>query len=547
MKPFNILIFMLSVFFGMLILSLLIPENGLKIGSWTVYFPSFEDTFMSNEDKYVDISEIISKNQVPDTLSEPKEKDVQKAFLKDSSIVYYQALNIKPGQVKQKIEYGDSKKKALYPFFKQLFSLAKSGKLIRVLHYGDSQIEADRITSYLRYKLQSQFGGYGPGLIPAVQVYNFRSPAVIESDGNWKRYPGYGKRDTSVWHKRYGVLAGFSRFSPIRQTKMEIIITENQDTILPNNIIDGSQIINNQNKNETIKNIKTDSTNHKVYSASLTIKPSPYSVNRVKQFTQVRLFYGYNEKPFNVKLYTGETLFSENTLDISNSVQVKRWWFEHSQKHIHLEFEGEDSPDIFALALDGARGIAVDNIPLRGSGGIVFTNSDQTVLANIYKNLNVKLVILQFGGNVAPGMLDNYQFYERSFYRQIKAIQRLIPDVSIIVIGLGDMSIKEKDTYVSYPNIKLIRDALKNASFKAGCAFWDMYEAMGGENSMPSWVFAEPALAEKDFIHFTLRGSKIIAKMFYKALMLEYENFIKSQNTIHINDDEGKVQLSSNK
>ncbi len=543
MKPFNILIFMLSVFFGMLILSLLIPKDGLKItNSWTVHFPSLEETFMPQKDKYVDITEIIAKNQVPDTLDKNVDEPLEKAFLKDSSIVYYQPLNIKPGQVRQKIEYGKNGKAALFPFFKQLFSLTKSGKLIRILHYGDSQIEADRMTSYLRYKLQTQFGGYGPGLIPAVQPYDFRSPAVIEFEGSWKRYPGYGKRDTTVWHKRYGVLASFSRFAPIKYPEPIIIDSKNQDTTL---------IINNQDTTRTTKKQEVANNNKqdvsKIYSASLTIKPSPYAVKRVKQYTQARLFYGYNEKPFYLKLYTGETLFSENTLAASNSLQVKRWLFEHPPKYLHLEFSGEDSPDIFALALDGTRGIAVDNIPLRGSGGIVFTNSDQTLLANIYRKLNVKLVILQFGGNVAPGMRDNYNFYERSFYRQIKAIQRLIPGVSIIVIGLGDMSMKEKDIYVSYPNIKLIRDALKNASFKAGCAFWDMYEAMGGENSMPSWVFSEPALAEKDFIHFTVRGSKIIAKMFYRALMLDYENFIKTQNSLPINDDEGKVQLSSNK
>ncbi len=537
MKPFNILIFMLSVFGGMLILSLLIPKDGLKVSErWTLHFPSLEETFMPQEDKYVDITEIIAKNQVPDTLDKDEKKHLEKAYFKDSSIVYYQPLNIKPGQVRQKLEYGKNGKAALYPFFKQLLSLNKSGKLIRVLHYGDSQIEADRMTSYLRYKLQAQFGGYGPGLIPVVQPYDFRSPAIIESEGNWKRYPGYGKRDTTVWHKRYGVLASFARFAPIKYPEPEIIRTEKQDTAQ----------VPATNK-DTIQITGKEPEETQIYTAGLTIKPSPYSVKRVRQYTQARLFYGYNQKPFNLKLYTGETLFSENTLTVSNSLQVKRWLFPNPPEYLRLEFSGEDSPDIFALALDGTRGIAVDNIPLRGSGGIVFTNSDQTLLANIYGKLNVKLVILQFGGNVAPGMRDNYNFYERSFYRQIKAIQRLIPGVSIIVIGLGDMSMKEKDTYVSYPNIKLIRDALKNASFKAGCAFWDMYEAMGGENSMPSWVFSEPALAEKDFVHFTVRGSKIIAKMFYRALMLEYENFITKQNSLPINNDEGKVQLSSNK
>ncbi|RLD77034.1 MAG: hypothetical protein DRJ07_15315, partial [Bacteroidetes bacterium] len=98
----------------------------------------------------------------------------------------------------------------------------------------------------------------------------------------------------------------------------------------------------------------------------------------------------------------------------------------------------------------------------------------------------------------------------------------------------------------SYPNVTLIRDALKKASFKADCAFWDMYEAMGGENSMPSWVFAEPPLAEKDFVHFTVRGSRIIAQMFYRALMLEYNGYVKKQGNLKEKDEE-KVQYSYRK
>ena len=193
-----------------------------------------------------------------------------------------------------------------------------------------------------------------------------------------------------------------------------------------------------------------------------------------------------------------------------------------------MEFKGSDSPDIYALALDGLSGVAVDNIALRGSSGTIFTTTSTKLLASIYRNLNVKLVILQFGGNITPYIKEDYTFYEKSFYSQLVTIKKLIPDVSIIVIGLADMSKKEKDKYVSYPNIEIIRDALKKASFKADCAFWDMYEAMGGNNSMPSWVFSEPPLAEKDFTHFTVQGSRIIAQMFYKALMLEYNNFKKS-------------------
>ena len=50
---------------------------------------------------------------------------------------------------------------------------------------------------------------------------------------------------------------------------------------------------------------------------------------------------------------------------------------------------------------------------------------------------------------------------------------------------------------------------------------------MGGENSMPDWVFAEPPLARKDFLHFTRDGARIVGELFCMALALEYMKFAK--------------------
>jgi hypothetical protein len=54
---------------------------------------------------------------------------------------------------------------------------------------------------------------------------------------------------------------------------------------------------------------------------------------------------------------------------------------------------------------------------------------------------------------------------------------------------------------------------------------------MGGENSMPSWVFAKPALANKDFTHFNEKGARMVAEMFYNALIYDYLQFVKLTDT----------------
>ena len=198
-------------------------------------------------------------------------------------------------------------------------------------------------------------------------------------------------------------------------------------------------------------------------------------------------------------------------------------------KSFTVKFSGSDSPDFYALAIDADKGVVVDNIPMRGSSGTYFNKMDLNVLKQFYDNINLGMILLEFGGNVIPFTTSEQgvKNYESWFYSQIKTLRKLNPDVPIIVMGVADMSTKEKDQYVSYPYITSIRDAMKRAAFRAGAAYWDMYEAMGGENSMPQWVNSNPKLATNDYTHYTPRGAKMIGNMFFNALMYEYQLYQK--------------------
>lgn len=498
MKPIQIVYFILFILGGLLLISYVFPENGIKVTKdFTIEFPTLNELLADSVKQNVDISEIIAQNKVTeneteetkDTIVLPKDKNLKTGFLKDSTVVYYKPVKINPKDVTCKLEFPKNNKAVINSFFKALVDIQNSKKLIRILHYGDSQIEQDRISSFLRYRLQKQFGGSGPGLVTPVQSYGFQLPIVSKYSKGWKRFPGFCRRDPSVKHNRYGVLASFGKYA--------------------NNTLDSAAI---------------DTTE---YYEWLRFEHSPYARSNLKKYSQCRMFYGYNKTPIKINLLINDNVVNSSILQPNNSLQIKRWTFETTPSNFVLEFEGHDSPEVYALALDSYSGVAVDNIPLRGASGFIFTNSNTAVLQAIYRNLNAKLIILQFGGNAAIAESESYAYYEHSIYQQLKKLKRIMPDISIIVMGVADMSKKDKDKYVSMPSVKLIRTALKNAAFKADCAFWDTFKAMGGENSMPSWVFTSPPLAGKDFVHFTLRGSNIIAQMFYKALMLEYNNYLK--------------------
>lgn len=482
MKPSGIVLFLISVFMLLIACAMIFPKNGIRIGSdLTLEFITPNELFSSDPFRYADISGILKQQDLNDSVL---------TAIADGSLEKADTLRANADSLIKsitRIEYPQNDSTVLAPFFRSLKMLPSSGQLIRIMHYGDSQIEDDRITSLLRNRLQTRFGGSGAGLLPASPLYPYGFSLKQENSENWYRYIGFGKIDTTIPHRRYGALASFCSFMPLGFTP------------------------------------ESDTTE-----AWIRFSLSPYAYQNTRRFSQCRIFYSHNQEPFLNELYLDDELLDADLFPAANNLKVIRWKFNSPSKDLLLKFKGQSSPEIYGIALDGASGVAVDNIPLRGCSGLFFTLFDEQLLAEMYKELNVKLFILQFGGNFVPSGLSNYTGYENWFSSQIRRIRKLCPGAAILVIGVADMSVKDKNHYITNPNVEKVRDALKAAAFKSGAAFWDMYKAMGGRNSMPSWVFANPSLASGDFVHFNARGAKTIAQMFYNSFILEYHRFEKN-------------------
>ena len=496
-KPIKTVFFFIVVGAFLALSMLALPKDGVEVLGFNIHMPSFEEMLTKDSISYADISDITNNIDNIDSLPDITEVVINVDSLRADSLIAdsmaIAAKNLETDTARanaialaqniHRIEFPNGDNSNLMKFFAKLHN-AKS-KSIKIMHYGDSQIEGDRITSYIRNKLQRKYGGYGPGLLPALQPYESYFSISQSNEGNWKRYAIFGKRDTMVKHNKYGPLAAFSRFAPI----------------IADSLI-------------------SDSTN---YEAAIVFNESKLAYSLVRNFQKVRLMYGNAKRPVSVKFIVDEVIVKETTLETNTSYSVFEFTLANKTKNLRIEFSGNDSPDIYGIDLKSNTGISVDNIGMRGSSGTIFRKMDYAHLKQSYNDMDVDLFILQFGGNVMPYIKDSTQAlnYANWFKSQLKTIKRMRPDASFIVIGPSDMSYKEGDRFVTYQFLPLVRDELKKASLAAGYGYWDMYEAMGGFNSMPSWVNAEPALAGADYTHFTPRGAKLIANMFYNALMVE--------------------------
>ncbi len=481
MKVRQVLIFILAVIALLGVLMLVFPKDGIRLGKDLVfYFPSFSEFFLPDDDVKVDIDSIIALNEFDaDTLEEEEEDSI---------------VSVDVTEMKKKIphlEYPANNPYALNDFFAKLYQQTATGK-VRILHYGDSQIEGDRITAFVRSRLQNRFGGMGMGLTTAGALYSQFSMIQTNSE-NWERFQGFMGQQ-KVRDKKYGAMMSFSRFSPLVE---EVEDEEIQpDTIL--------------------------------YKAWLDFKKSNMAYGNTKQFKHIRIFYGNARTKTKIKLISeGEVLLTDS---LKKGEGVHEFVYKSATpiENIRLEFESYDSPDFYALSFEDNTGLYMDNIALRGSSGTFFAANDISTLSQMYAKLDVDLLILQFGGNVMP-YIETEEAAKRHanyFHSQINLLKRLIPNVNIIVIGPSDMSIKEKEKYITYPILETVVDELKDATHRAGAVYWDMYRAMGGKNSMVAWVNSTPALAASDYTHFSPQGTSVIANMFYNSLILDYNSYL---------------------
>ena len=487
MKPIKILLFTIFVFLLLAGAMWLTPDNGVKVASFTFHMPTFGEMFGNDKVVYTDVSEIIDKQFDIDSLDQMAKEAILEHDSAAEEVVRasYDSLV----QTIYKIELTDEARQNLSRFFLHL----DSAKLTRIMHYGDSQLEGDRITAFLRNRLQTKFGGTGPGLRPVVQPYDYLFSAVQENSPNWTRYPLYGNIDSTVQHNRYGVMEAFARFAPLTY--------------------------------DTIPFVESA-----LYVAYFSIQKSNIAFLNAQQYKHMRLFYGNSKRPVEMQVFVHDTVYISDTLKANVDYAVYEATLPDSTDEISFRFYGSDSPDFYGIELADTVGIIMDNIALRGSSGTVFTKNDFEHSVKMYRDLDPSLIILQFGGNVIPYIKDQEAIdrYGRWFTSQLNRLKLSCPDAAFIVIGPSDMSTKIKDKYVTYDHLPMVVDVLRNAAFSTGCGFWDMYNAMGGYNSMPSWVNAEPELARPDYVHFSTKGARLISNMFYNALLLEYNNYTEA-------------------
>ncbi|HUX97462.1 MAG TPA: MBOAT family O-acyltransferase [Bacteroidales bacterium] len=380
------------------------------------------------------------------------------------------------------------------PLQRILDTLSGSSGQTRIMYYGDSQIEGDRFTSYLRHILQKRYSGTGPGLFLPIIPVMYTKSIVIKSSSNWKKYNYLSYRNNEISHNRLGPFMAICRFLP------EGTITADPVT------------------------------------ATVNIRPSVFADSTSSFYDVLRLFYICRE---GAVLFTvmadGKYICREALLKTGSLSEVSCTL--NGAKDITLEFTGKVSPEIYFISIESSNGVVVDNIPQRGSAGLEFTMVDSSNLAESFRMLSPDLFILQYGLNIVRNVRDEYNYYQHGLQRQISLLKKIYPSVPILVISVTDMASDEEGVINSFKNIPAIIAAQKEATEETGAIFWDSYKAMGGDSSIILWSKKKPALAQKDYVHFTYAGADTLSRIFtdeiFPAVTKDSAVNLLTENRVH--------------
>jgi hypothetical protein len=166
-------------------------------------------------------------------------------------------------------------------------------------------------------------------------------------------------------------------------------------------------------------------------------------------------------------------------------------------------------------------GVVWDALGVQGARLSTLSENDEGHFADQLRARHPNLIAFQFGINESgDGYAVPMPELNRTMLLLLKRARAAVPNASCLVIGAMDRARVEEGNVVSMRVIPLIVREQRAASEAAGCAFFDTYAAMGGAGSMPRWV--KRGLANADMMHPSGVGAERIGTWIFRALMEGY-------------------------
>ncbi|MGL5789997.1 MAG: hypothetical protein ACRCXV_08970 [Bacteroidales bacterium] len=354
---------------------------------------------------------------------------------------------------------------ALEQFYKTLHGRSKIGRPVRIAFLGDSFIEGDIMVCDIRESLQNKFGGHGVGFVPMASIVAAYTPTIKHGFKDWTTYSIINNKYKDYPFTLTGVafkpeIGAYANFEGVKWRA-------NLDTV------SCARVLYRNSKNVSIDMVVNNKDSMR------------YELPDQSQISQL--------------IVKGE---------IGN---------------LKMKVVGSDDVEILGVVLEDNAGVTVDNYSIRGNSGILMHRVDITQTKELQKLMSYDLVVLQYGVNAVERDVLSYSGYRKQMVSVINKLKQALPNTSFLLLSVPDRSTLVEGEFVTMNGIPAMIKAQKEIAQECGVAFWNMYEAMGGYNSMVGFVAKN--WGSKDYTHISHAGGRYIASAFVKALLLDKEKY----------------------
>jgi lysophospholipase L1-like esterase len=185
-----------------------------------------------------------------------------------------------------------------------------------------------------------------------------------------------------------------------------------------------------------------------------------------------------------------------------------------------LELRARGRVRLFGETLEGTTGAVVDNLGVVNATAKAMHGSDlEDHLKNQLGHRAPDLVVVMYGTNeaewLAPrgaGMAE----HEKVFGELLATLRAAAPEASCLVVSPLDQLDWHDEKLPPRESIPAMVEAQHRAATANGCAFWSVYDWMGGKGSSKLWHARGWMI--KDFQHPTSEGAERIAEALFAGL-----------------------------
>ena len=369
---------------------------------------------------------------------------------------------------------GIGNSETLRRFFKKLEALQTGRRSqVRILHVGDSHIQADYMTSVTRKLLQNDFGNAGRGLVFPYDLVRTNGPSDYSEYSN---VPWCSDRNVARAMALPTGISGLVLQAEDPSANIQFFLKFNDEVNYEFNQI----TLIYEKGDQYYDFVFFDSSNQQIgYISPLEEK---YAQDR---FSTTITF------PAPLSSFTLCTQASQDSQHFSRLYGIL---LENGQPGIRYDVSGVNgaeyrhyagSPYFFAQAAE----------------------------------IEPDLVILSLGTNDSMGKSFSSEEFLVSLDNVVTQLKQNIPGVSILLSTPPD-SLKRSRIN---PNLPQICHLIKTYCHDNGLAYWDLNTLMGGPGSIRKW-YAQ-GFAQRDMVHFTKAGYALQGKMLYEALTKGYQQY----------------------